>query len=153
MFKLKNIAITVLLFVAVYFYNIYQAAKSLSFGIGAIRNLKFSKGAISFILNLRATNGDGVTIPLTGLNIDNYFGNAVIGKAILESSVFLSGRSVTDIPLSIYIPFTDLLYLIPEIKTTLTTKKVVLSLRGTVSAVGITTPVEQKYILDLNNII
>ncbi len=151
--KGKSIAIAILLIIAIYLYNIYLAAKSLSFALGRIQNVKISFGTLSFILNLRVTNGEGVSIPITGLNVDNYFGKSILGKAILQESIFISGNSVSDVPLLVNIPLTDLLYLIPEIKSVVSTKTISFSLKGNVSVVGISVPVNQKYVLNLNNIL
>lgn len=151
--KISSIAWIIIGLVCIYVWNVYNSAKRLTFGIGKIQNLRIASGTISMLLNLRATNGNATGVPLTGINIDNYFGSALIGKAILESSVYLNGRSTTDIPLRITIPLTDLLNIIPEIKSLLSTGIFSFTLKGTVSAVGITAPIEQNYTVKLNNIL
>lgn len=151
--KAKYIAITVLLIIAFYIWQVYNAAKTLSFAFGKITGIKFANGTIECLLYLKTTNGEATAIPLTGINIDNYFGNSIIGKAILEQTVFISGRATTDIPIRIIIPFTDLLLLIPEILNSIHTKKVAFALRGNVSAIGITVPINQPFVLDLNSIL
>lgn len=148
----KNIATLIVIVIAFYIWQVYNAAKTLSFALGKITGVRAVSGTIEFMLYLRVTNGDMTGVPLTGVNIDNVLGDTVIGKAILEESTFISGRATTDIPLRIIIPFTDLLLLIPEIKRIASSKKVVFALRGNVSAVGITVPLQQTYILDLGSI-
>lgn len=151
--KAKYIAVAVLLIIAFYIWQVYNAAKSLSFAFGKITGITLSGGVIECVLYLRVTNGEATAIPLTGINIDNYFGNSIIGKAILEQTVFISGRATTDIPIRIIIPYTDLLLLVPEIIKAVHSKKLSFALRGNVSAIGITVPINQPFVLDLNSIL
>lgn len=151
--KAQHIATIVLLIIAFYLWQVYNAAKTLTFALGKITGIRFANGTIECVLYLRATNGDATSIPLTGINLDNYFGNSTIGKSILEETVFISGRASTDIPIRVIIPYTDLLKLVPEIIRATHTKKVSFTLKGNVSAVGITVPIEQPFVLDLNSIL
>lgn len=150
--KAKHIATIVILIIGFYLWQVYNAAKTLSFAFGKITGFRLSGGLIEFTLFLRTTNGDATAIPLTGVNINNVFGKSIIGKAILEKSVFISGRTVTDVPIRVLIPYSDLILLVPELLAAISSKKVSFALQGSVSAVGITVPVNQPYVLDLSSI-
>jgi LEA14-like dessication related protein len=151
---MKNFFTVVLIGVGVYLIACYNAIKSFGFNTPKFRRIKVSNGAINLYIYLPIVNGDGVSVPLTGLNIKPYVGDYQVGSVILESMTVMSGRAVSNVPITVIIPLSDLLPLAIKLVGMFQSKLFVFNLRGTASAVGITAPaINEKFEVNLKNYI
>ena len=151
---MKNFFYLVLAGIAVYLFACYNAIKNFGFNTPKFRKVNVSNGAINIQIFLPVVNGDAVSVPLTGINIKPYVGDYQIGSVFLESRTFISGRNITNLPITVIIPLSDLLPLGLKLYGMFQTKNFTFYLRGTASAVGITAPaINEKFEINLKNII
>lgn len=137
---MKNFFYIVLAGIAVYFFAIYNAIKKFGFNTPKFRKVQSKNGAIYIYIYLPIVNGDGVSVPLTGINIKPFVGDYQVGSVILEGMTMISGRTTTNVPITVIVPISDLLPLAVKLYQMFTTKIFTFKLTGTASAVGITAP-------------
>lgn len=149
---MKNFFYIILAGIAVYLFAIYNAIKKFGFNTPKFRKVTVSNGAINIYIYLPVVNGDGVSVPLTGINIKPYAGDYQIGSVILEGMTFISGRTTTNVPITVILPLSDLLPLAVKLYGMFTTKIFTFQLKGTASAVGITAPaINETFEINLKN--
>lgn len=127
-----------------YWFKI-RAAQRLVFSIGLPTKFSPKGGELSFIQNINVTNADALNISINGVDLDVYYGKTILGKATISENISIEGNSDTILPVRVAIPFYQLFNVIPDIKTTISTKIVRLAFEGRISAEGISIPYDQEF--------
>jgi LEA14-like dessication related protein len=144
----KYIIWAILAALALYFYRVFNAAQKLTFNVGSISKFSLKGGVVSWIQNIKVTNGDFVPIPIRSVSVQNYFGSSYIGTSILDSPTLIAGSSTTDLPLQVKISYADLIKAGLEIFSI--GKKVSISFKGEVNSIGVSIPLNETFLIDFS---
>jgi hypothetical protein len=145
--------IAILFLFGFYVYYVFVAAKRLVYSVGVPEKISISKGSVLFTMIVNVTNADNVGFRVNSVNIANFFNRTEVGRCFLEEPVTISAKSTTELPVRVIIPISDLIFLIPAIKTSIQAKKVNFKFDGVINAAGFTVPMELNYSVDFKNII
>lgn len=152
--KNSRIIILVIVFAVVAYYaRIIIAAKSLTFSTGRASNFRFEKGFVTWKQIINATNGEGVSIPITSANIQPYINATAIGKTILIDSQTILARGTTGLEFTIVIPYTDFIALGFSVNNIISTRNLSITLGGNVRALGVTVPINEEFKIDFKTIL
>lgn len=143
--KKNHIIIGLIALVAVYYARVYAAVKNhISAKAGKMKNLSFKGGSMTWIQELAVSNTSNVSIPITGANIAVIFGKSEIGTARIYSRAVVAAKSVSPVPVQIEISLWSLPAAVGELINIINTGFIKVSLTGVISAVGITTPINEE---------
>lgn len=142
----------ILALVGIYYYRLFNAAQKLAFNIGKIQKFSLKGGVVSWVQNIKVTNGDFVPIPIRSVSVQNYIGKNFIGTSILENPTMLLGRSTTDLPLQVTISFADFLKAGLGLASQIKTKNISITFRGEVNSVGVSIPLNETFSIDFTKI-
>lgn len=147
----RNIAIFVLIILAVVWYQVNQAAKQLRFGAGKLSNFSFKGGAISWTQGINVTNGNRFGIPIRSVNIVNLINGQEVGSSILQAPQVISGGGTTELKVAVNVPYFDLIGLGIAIVNTIKTGVFNMTFRGTLNSVLITAPINSAFKIDITS--
>lgn len=145
--------IAILVVLAGYFMLVVNAIKKLTYIPAGGENLSFRNGAISFVQKIRVVNGDNVGFTINSVNIQNYFGNTILGTCLIFEPARIAARSESILKIAVIIPYKDLIFLIPEAVQAVKSKLFKFRFEGTVNALGVNANIKQQYEIDFGNLI
>lgn len=137
------------LIVGVWLFRKYQAAQRLSFSVGSPQGIRFTSTLIEWVQPIQVTNPEAIGIKIQGVSLDNYFGGAQVGRSVLFQPTTIAGQSTTILPVTVQVPYANLLQAIPDFWNVFKNKSIKFQLIGDLTAEGVKVPINQTINLAL----
>lgn len=135
--KQKKIVLIGIVFI--YLVMLYNAASSLVYTLGKIRNFSGKNFQVSWVQSLNIINPSAVPVPISSANISAYVGEKKVGVAYLNGSQ-TARKGNTEIFFTIRIGILEIISLGESIKQQAANGALNIGYKGTISSLGINFP-------------
>lgn len=120
--------------VLIWLYAKFDAAKKLGLSLGTPRQFSFKTSYLEFVEPINISNPSNVAVNTSTIDLNTRLGGSNLGKCLLLSAVSILPKAVTELPVTVQIPYTDLLTAIPDFWNIVKTRGIKLNLYGSIYA-------------------